>query len=78
MADSKTQTCPICNVQIVPGGTGDDRVIFSTGPVGTRAKLWARVCQFTKQSGCINQEGKNETITDSDYYKPDVPSGDAS
>lgn len=85
MADPTTQTCPICSVQIVPGGAGgdgnalptEDRVIFSTGPTGTRAKLWARVCQYTKQSGCINKQGKDETISADDYYK-DAPATDIS
>lgn len=72
MADSSTQTCPICKVTIVDGGIGGDRVIFSTGPQGTRAKLWARVCQYNKKSGCINEQGKNEKITADDYYK-DAP-----
>ncbi|PZO11729.1 MAG: hypothetical protein DCF25_18880 [Leptolyngbya foveolarum] len=73
MADPTTQTCPICGVQIVPGGLGGDRVIFSSGPQGTRSKLWARVCQFNKQPGCINEQGKSETISSDDYYK-DAPS----
>lgn len=72
MADPSTQTCPICNVQIMVGAAGGDRVIFSTGPQGTRAKLWARVCQYNKKSGCINEQGKNENITTDDYYK-DAP-----
>lgn len=74
MAEPNTQTCPICSVSITLGTPDGDRVLFSTGPAGTRAKLWARVCQFNKKSGCINQEGKDETITDADYYKPDAPS----
>lgn len=73
MTDSNSQTCPICGVSIVPGGAAGDRVIFSTGPQGTRAKLWARVCQYTKQSGCINEQGKDEKIGADDYYK-DAPS----
>ncbi|MEL6352357.1 MAG: hypothetical protein AAFR58_11355 [Cyanobacteria bacterium J06627_28] len=77
MADSTTQTCPICGVDIKVGAAGGDQVIFSTGPQGTRAKLWARVCQFNKKPGCINAQGKNETIADSDYYK-DAPSTDVS
>lgn len=64
-----TQTCPICGVQIAPGGQAGDRVIFSSGPQGTRAKLWARVCQFNKKPGCINEQAKNDTISDDDYYK---------
>ena len=74
MADPTTQTCPICSVQITSAPSGD-KVIFSSGPPGPRAKLWARVCQFNKKSGCINALGKNENITDDDYYK-DAPTSD--
>ncbi|NJM98546.1 MAG: hypothetical protein HC800_16535 [Phormidesmis sp. RL_2_1] len=77
MAETTTQTCPICSVKIMVGVPGGDRVLFSSGPPGTRAKLWARVCQFTKKSGCLNPQGKEETIADDDYYKPEVPTGDA-
>ena len=72
MAESTTQTCPICGVQIIPGGAGEDRVIFSSGPQGTRSKLWARVCQFNKKPGCINEQGKDANISEDDYYK-DAP-----
>jgi hypothetical protein len=71
MAEPTTQTCPICSVKIMVGVAGGDRVLFSSGPQGTRAKLWARVCQFNKKSGCINAQGKNETISADDYYKDD-------
>ncbi len=74
MADPTTETCPICSVSIAAGAPGEDRVIFASGPAGTRAKLWARVCQFNKKSGCINPQGESENITAGDYYKPDVPS----
>ena len=73
MAEPTTQTCPICGVQIIPGGVGEDRVIFSSGPQGTRSKLWARVCQFNKKPGCINEQAKNANISEDDYYK-DAPS----
>ncbi|MEL7331084.1 MAG: hypothetical protein AAFN12_02490 [Cyanobacteria bacterium J06560_2] len=73
MADPTSQPCPICGVTILPGGAAGDRVIFSTGPQGTRAKLWARVCQYNKKSGCINEQGQNEPISIDDYYK-DAPS----
>ena len=46
------QTCPVCGVSI----TQDGQVKFSTGSPGTRARLFARVCNFTQQPGCINQE----------------------
>jgi hypothetical protein len=31
-------------------------VKFSSGPVGTRARLYARVCQYTTRPDCINQD----------------------
>lgn len=74
MADQTAETFPICSVSISPGAPGEDRVIFSSGPAGTRAKLWARVCQFNKKSECLNPQGESENITASDYYKPDIPS----
>jgi len=74
MTEPTTQTCPICSVKIQVGTAGGDRVTFSSGPQGTRAKLWARVCQFNKKSGCINEQGKSENITADDYYKPEAPS----
>lgn len=46
------QICPICHVAIAP----DDTVYFSSGNPGTRARLYARVCQYAKQSGCINKD----------------------
>ena len=74
MTEPTTQTCPVCSVTIQVGTAGGDRVTFSSGPQGTRAKLWARVCQFNKKPGCINEQGKNENITADDYYKPEAPS----
>jgi hypothetical protein len=71
MVEAETQVCPVCNVKIMkaPGG---DRVLFSTGKPGTRAKLAARVCQFVKQNGCINKDPKLiGEIKEDDYYKPD-------
>ena len=46
------QICPTCGVSI----TEDGQVNFSNGNPGTRARLYARVCQYTQKSGCINQE----------------------
>ncbi|MDY6782688.1 MAG: hypothetical protein SW833_09115 [Cyanobacteriota bacterium] len=45
------QTCPVCRVSIV-----NDVVHFSNGNPGTRARLYARVCQYVNQKGCINQD----------------------
>ncbi|MGB3535810.1 MAG: hypothetical protein WBA13_20120 [Microcoleaceae cyanobacterium] len=72
MTEAETQTCPVCGVKITkaPGG---DRVLFSSGQPGTRAKLAARVCQFVKQNGCINQDPNLiGEIQPDDYYKSEV------
>jgi hypothetical protein len=62
-------TCPTCGVTIEDNAL----VLFSSGPAGTRARLWARVCQFvkdpSKKEDCINQN--DELIGDVvplDYY----------
>ncbi len=48
------QNCPVCGVSI----TEDGQVNFSHGSSGTRARLYARVCQYTQKPGCINQESQ--------------------
>ena len=48
---SQEQTCPVCGVTIV-----NDVVQFSNGSKGTRARLYARVCQYAKKPDCINQD----------------------
>ncbi len=73
MAEPQEQVCPVCSVKIIaaPGG---DRVVFSSGPEGTRAKLWARVCQFANKPACINRDRDTiGTVTDKDYFKADPP-----
>ena len=67
MSNSNSQTCPACGVKIVAG----DKVIFSCGPVGTRARLWARVCSYTKKPGCINQDQDAiGEVQENDFYNP--------
>ena len=64
--DLAIETCPVCGVKIVEGG----KVVFSAGPPGTRARLWARVCNFVQHPDCINQdESQVGTIASNDYYK---------
>ena len=46
------QVCSICGVSI----TEDGQVNFSNGKPGTRARLYARVCQYTEKPECINRE----------------------
>ncbi|UBF27442.1 hypothetical protein K9N68_05705 [Kovacikia minuta CCNUW1] len=52
---SEPQICPICRVKIIKL-VGGDRVIFSSGPPGTRETLWQKVCKYTDQPGCINRK----------------------
>ena len=48
---TQEQTCSVCGVNVV-----DDVVQFSNGSTGTRARLYARVCQYAKKPDCINQD----------------------
>ena len=65
MGIAATQVCPVCGVTIEEGS----KVIFSSGPSGTRARLWARVCNFAKNESCINQdETAIGNISSKDYY----------
>ncbi|MDV3347502.1 hypothetical protein D0962_05230 [Leptolyngbyaceae cyanobacterium CCMR0082] len=48
---TQEQTCSVCGVKVV-----DDVVQFSNGSTGTRARLYARVCQYAKKPECINQD----------------------
>jgi hypothetical protein len=66
MSNSNIQICPVCGVKIENG----EKVIFSSGPTGTRARLWARVCNFVKKPDCINNQETIGEIGSNDYYKP--------
>lgn len=67
MIESNIKTCPVCGVQI----EGKDKVLFSSGTSGTRARLWARVCNYVQQPSCINKDQVSlELIPQTDYYKP--------
>ena len=57
------QICPACSVKIV-----DDVVHFSFGKLGTIERLYARVCQYAKKEGCINQGIDPKAITGNDRY----------
>ncbi|MBD2576228.1 hypothetical protein [Oscillatoria sp. FACHB-1406] len=66
---SATQTCPACRVSIT-----NDLVHFSNGSPGTRARLYARVCQFAAQQGCINKDPeKIGMVTAQDSFSPGRP-----
>jgi hypothetical protein len=69
MSGSGVQVCPVCGVKILKI-IGGDRVMFSAGPPGTRATLWARVCKFTDKPGCINRDKDAiGLINPQDYYQ---------
>lgn len=69
MNNNKIGVCPACGVKIVAG----DKVLFSFGAPSTRARLWARVCQYAKKTGCINQdkEAIGEIHPNDCYLPPD-------
>ena len=72
MTEAGVQVCPTCKVKIIKM-IGGDRVLFSTGAPGTRAVLWARVCQYAKTPACINQDpDRIGTIQAQDYYQPET------
>jgi len=67
------QRCSLCQVEIQGMAGGNDLVHFSHGGAGTRAKLWARVCQYLRsdeQKGqCLNQDpGLRGQVVASDYF----------
>ncbi|MGC9523965.1 MAG: hypothetical protein ACP5D7_00320 [Limnospira sp.] len=70
MTNPQEQICPVCGVKIVKA-IGGDRVFFSVGPPGTRARLSARVCQYVKKPGCINTDpGLVGEVKPEDRYRP--------
>ncbi|MCX5969413.1 MAG: hypothetical protein NTV57_17650 [Cyanobacteria bacterium] len=67
------QRCNLCQVEIQGMVGGKDLVHFSQGAPGTRAKLWARVCQYLRSpeqcSQCLNQDPTlRGEVTSNDYY----------
>jgi hypothetical protein len=69
MSESGMQVCPVCGVKILKV-IGGDRVLFSVGPPGTRATLWARVCKYTSKPGCINRDQDAiGSVPPQDYYQ---------
>jgi hypothetical protein len=65
--------CSLCQVEIQGMAGGNDLVHFSMGAPGSRAKLWARVCQYLRSpeqcSQCLNQDpALRGTVTANDYY----------
>lgn len=41
--------CPVCTAVL-----SRESVLFATGYRGTRAQLYARVCQYNRDSRCLN------------------------
>ena len=67
------QRCSLCQVEIQGMAGGNDLVFFSHGGPGTRAKLWARVCQYLRSDEqtrqCLNQDANlRGTVQASDYF----------
>ena len=67
------QRCSLCQVEIQGMAGGNDLVQFSHGGPGTRAKLWARVCQYLRsdeqKAQCLNQDpNQRGTVVASDYF----------
>ncbi|MFZ0406522.1 MAG: hypothetical protein WAM11_00195 [Cyanobium sp.] len=67
------QRCSLCQVEIQGMVGGKDLVHFSQGAPGTRAKLWARVCQYLQSpeqcAKCLNQDPTlRGQVNSSDYY----------
>ena len=78
---SSPQECPICKVTIDPALGANQEVRFSSGSQASRAKLWARVCQFAKAEGCINSDpAKRSSPSKADFYgePPTIDLGDNS
>ena len=74
------QRCSICRVQIESKPGLPDSVEFSSGPRGSRSKLWSRVCQYVKgpdqQRQCINQDPELRGMEQQGDAFPDAPSID--
>ncbi|GAB4377188.1 MAG: hypothetical protein Kow00121_25950 [Elainellaceae cyanobacterium] len=69
---SGIQVCPVCGVKIQQL-VGGDRVLFAVGSPGTRATLWARVCQYTDKAGCLNKNKEAiGPVTPQDYYQSEL------
>ena len=67
------QRCTLCQVEIQGMVGGQDLAHFSQGAPGSRAKLWARVCQYLRsddqKAQCLNQDARlRGSVQQSDYY----------
>ena len=72
--------CSLCQVLIESKAGHPDSVQFSSGPRGSRSKLWSRGCQYVKgpdqQSQCINQDPERRGVEQKGDAFPDAPSID--
>ena len=67
ITQEKAASCPVCGASITESG----QVNFTYGSPGTRARLYARVCQYTQKPGCINQDSELiGEVTSSDNFEP--------
>ncbi len=67
--------CALCQVEIQGMVGGKDQVIFSQGAPGTRAKLWARVCQYVREpQRCLNQDQALRGEVGADDFYGEAPS----
>lgn len=67
--------CSLCRVEIRGLAGGREEVVFSQGAPGTRAKLWARVCQFVKEpQHCLNQDAAVRGAVQVDDFYGEPPS----
>ena len=67
MTQKQLEVCSVCGVKIVEG----DQVLFSHGDPASRARLYARVCQYVQKPACINQNSEVIGVVSSrDHYHP--------
>ena len=67
------QRCSLCQVEIQGLVGGKDLVHFSQGAPGSRAKFWARVCEYLRSpeqcAQCLNQDPTlRGAVSAADYY----------
>lgn len=71
------QRCNLCQVEIQGMAGGNDLVHFSHGGPGSRAKLWARVCQYLRsdeqQRQCLNQDPSLRGMVQASDYFAEAP-----
>jgi len=57
--------CPACTARI-----DNDLVLFQHGRPGSTKRLYARVCQYAKKSGCINYSYSQDDLSWDDRWIP--------